>query len=64
MRDILPLQDDINRSRSQISERGAIESRLILGAPQGHQMNLRLLGGMPGVLARIARRSTSPSRSI
>lgn len=50
MRDILPLQDDINRSRSQISERGAIESRLILGAPQNHQMNLRLLGGMPGVL--------------
>lgn len=50
MRDVLPLQDDINRSRSQISERGAIESRLILGAPQNHQMNLRLLGGMPGVL--------------
>jgi hypothetical protein len=50
MRDVLPLQDDINRSRSQMSERGAIESRLILGAPQGHQMNLRLLGGMPGVL--------------
>jgi hypothetical protein len=50
MRDVLPLQDDINRTRSQMSERGAIESRLILGAPQGHQMNLRLLGGMPGVL--------------
>lgn len=50
MRDVLPLQDDINRSRSQMAERGALESRLILGAPQNHQMNLRLLGGMPGVL--------------
>jgi hypothetical protein len=50
LRDILPLQDDINRARSQMAERNAIESRLILGAAQGHQMNVRLLGGMPGVL--------------
>lgn len=50
LRDVLPLQDDINRARSQMAERAAIESRLILGAPQNHQMNVRLLGGMPGVL--------------
>lgn len=50
LRDLIPIQDDINRSRSQMAERAAILSRLIVGAPQGHQMNLQVLGGMPGVL--------------
>ena len=50
LRDLLPLQDDINRTRSQIAERGALLSRLILGAQQGHQISLRVLGGIQGAL--------------
>jgi hypothetical protein len=50
LRDLLPIQDDINRSRSQAAERQAILSRLIFFAPQGHQLNLRLFGGLPAVL--------------
>lgn len=61
VRDLLPLQDDINRARSQMAERNAIESRLILGAQQGHQMNVRLLGGMPGVLLTYRSEAHKPS---
>jgi hypothetical protein len=50
IRDILPIQDDINRTRSHMAEREAIQSRLILHSVQGHQMNLKLLGGLPAVL--------------
>lgn len=60
LRDVLPMQDDINRSRSMMAERLAIESRLILGAPQGHGMNLRLLGGMPGVLLTYRSKDHQP----
>lgn len=60
LRDLLPLQDDINRARSQMAERNAIESRLILGAVQNHQMNVRLLGGMPGVLLTYRSEAHAP----
>lgn len=50
LRDLVPLQDDINRSRSHKAERMAILSRLIFTAPKGHGLNVRTLGGMPGML--------------
>jgi len=50
LRDLLPLQDDINRTRSHKAERVAILSRVLLGAVKGHGMNIKMLGGMPGVL--------------
>lgn len=61
MRDLLPLQDDINRARSMMAERLAIESRLILGAPQNHGINIRLMGGMPGVLLTYRSRDHQPT---
>lgn len=61
MRDILPLQDDINRARSMMAERLAIESRLILGAPQNHGINIRLMGGMPGVLLTYRSKDHQPT---
>jgi hypothetical protein len=60
LRDLIPLQDDINRSRSQMAERQALESRLILGAPQQHGINLRLMGGMPGVLVTYRSKDHQP----
>jgi hypothetical protein len=50
LRDLIPVQDDINRSRSQMAERAAILSRLILGAPMNHGINFRVLTGFPGAL--------------
>jgi hypothetical protein len=50
MRDLIPIQDDINRTRSQMAERGALLSRLLIGAPMNHGLSLRLMAGMPGVL--------------
>lgn len=50
LRDLLPIQDDINRARSHMAEAIAIRSRIVLGAPQNHGLNLRLLSSMPGVL--------------
>lgn len=50
LRDVVPLQDDINRSRSQMAERSALLSRLLLGAPQNHGISFKLMSGMPGVL--------------
>jgi hypothetical protein len=50
LRDLVPLQDDINRTRSHQAEASAIASRLILGAPQGHRVNLQLLAEMPAVM--------------
>jgi hypothetical protein len=61
LRDLVPIQDDVNRSRSHQSERMAILSRLVLTALKGHGMNLRVLGGMPGC-SRRARPSSSRSR--
>lgn len=50
LRDVMPIQDDINRSRSHWAEKEAISSRLILGAPQNHQINVRTMGALPGAL--------------
>jgi hypothetical protein len=50
LRDVTPLQDDINRSRSQMAEKMAVRSRIIFTAVQNNQMNVKTLGGMPGVL--------------
>ncbi len=50
LRDVLPLQDDINRARSHKAERVAILSRVLLTAQKGHGLNLRTLGGMPAML--------------
>jgi hypothetical protein len=61
MRDILPLQDDINRSRSMMAERTALESRLIIGAPQNHGLNIKALGGMPGVLMTYRSKDHQPA---
>jgi hypothetical protein len=60
MRDILPLQDDINRSRSMMAERTALESRLIVGAPQNHSLNIKALGGMPGVMMTYRSKDHKP----
>lgn len=49
-RDIVPLQDDINRTLSTAAEDFQLRSRLLLGAPQNHGLNLRVLGGLPGML--------------
>jgi hypothetical protein len=50
LRDLMPLQDDINRSRSHWAEKEAISSRLILGAPQNHQINVRTMANLPGAM--------------
>lgn len=49
IRDVIPLQDDINRSRSHMAEAVMAASRPLFGAVQNSQMNLRILGKMPGV---------------
>lgn len=49
-RDIIPLQDDVNRTLSTAQEGFALKARMILGAPQNHGINIKLLGAMPGVL--------------
>lgn len=60
LRDLIPLQDDINRTRSQMAERQAILSRMLLWAPQNHQTRLQLLGGLPGVLVTSRSREHKP----
>jgi len=55
LRDLLPLQDDINRSRSQVAESVAIASRVLILADQNAQLNARTMGAMPGVL--VSRRA-------
>ena len=49
-RDIVPLQDDINRTLSTAAEDFQLRSRLLMGAPQNHGLNVRILGGLPGML--------------
>lgn len=50
LRDLIPIQDDINRTRSQMAESVAIRSRVIFGALQNHQINIRTLAQMPGAM--------------
>ncbi|MGE0347318.1 MAG: hypothetical protein AB7N73_14470 [Gemmatimonadales bacterium] len=50
LRDLIPVQDDINRTRSHSAEGIALRDRLILTAPHNHQMRVRALGELPGVL--------------
>ena len=50
LRDIVPIQDDINRSRSHLAEAGMVAARPMIGALQNNQINMKLLGHMPGVL--------------
>lgn len=50
LRDLIPLQDDINRTRSHTAEGIALRDRLILTGPHNHQMRVQTLGDMPGVL--------------
>jgi hypothetical protein len=61
LRDLLPLQDSINRSRSMMAERQAILSRLILHTVQNHQMNIKMLGGLPGVLLTTKTAEAKPT---
>ncbi len=62
LRDVLPLQDDINRSRSHQAEGMMLRSRLLLGAPQGHQMRVAVLGGLPGAFVTYRSREHKPER--
>lgn len=61
LRDLIPLQDDINRSRSTWAEQIALRARLLLGAPDGHNLNFRLLGGLPGTLVTYASEEMKPA---
>lgn len=60
LRDLIPLQDDINRARSTWAEQLAIRARLLLGAPDGHNLNFRLLGGLPGTMVTYASAEFAP----
>jgi hypothetical protein len=60
LRDLVPIQDDLNRSRSHMAERLAILSRLIFTAPKGHGLNLRVLGGMPAMLLETRGQEFTP----
>ena len=61
LRDLVPLQDDINRARSTWAEQIALRARLLLGAPDGHNLNFRLLGGLPGTLVTYASEEFKPA---
>lgn len=61
IRDLLPLQDDINRSRSHKAERVALASRLILTAIKGGNLNFRMLGGMPAALLEVKSQEYVPT---
>jgi hypothetical protein len=60
MRDLVPLQDDINRVRSTAMEAFALRSRLLLWAPQNHGMNFRILSAMAGALVTTRSRESKP----
>jgi hypothetical protein len=60
LRDLIPVQDDINRTRSHQAEASALASRLILGAPQGHRVNLKLMSEMPGVFLTYRTKDHKP----
>jgi hypothetical protein len=60
LRDLIPLQDDINRARSTWAEQLALRARLLLWAPDGHNLNFRLLGGLPGTLCTSASPEFKP----
>ena len=60
LRDVIPLQDDINRSRSMRAERIALQSRLLLWAPANHGMNVKALGGMNGVMVTTRSQAHKP----
>ncbi len=49
-RDVIPMQDDLNRTLSTAQEGFGLKARMILGAPANHGMNVKLLGHMAGVL--------------
>lgn len=59
-RDLIPLQDDINRARSQRAERIALLSRMILWAPANHGINVRALGDMSAALITTRTRDHKP----
>lgn len=60
LRDLIPIQDDINRTRSHQAEAQAVMSRLVMGAPQGHRINLQLMSEMPAVLLTYRSREHKP----
>ena len=60
MRDLVPLQDDINRLRSTAMEAFALRARLLLWAPQNHGMNFRVLSAMSGALVTTRSREQKP----
>ncbi|MFL5912772.1 MAG: hypothetical protein ACJ768_19675 [Gaiellaceae bacterium] len=60
LRDLIPLQDDINRSRSMRAERIGLMSRLLLWAPANHGANVKALGGMNGVLVTTRSQAHKP----
>ena len=60
LRDLIPIQDDINRARSTWAEQLALRARLLLGAPDGHNLNFKLLGGLPGTLVTYASAEFEP----
>lgn len=60
IRDVIPLQDDINRARSHWAESVALRSRFLLGAPQGHSINVKVLGALPGALVTYRSSSHKP----
>jgi hypothetical protein len=49
-RDLVSLQDDINRTLSTAAENFQLRARLLLGAPQNHGLNLRAIAGLSGML--------------
>ena len=60
LRDVIPLQDDINRSRSMRAERIALQSRLMLWAPANHGMSVKAIGGMSGALVTTRSQAHKP----
>lgn len=50
IRDVMPLQDDINRMRSHMAESIALRSRLLLWRAQSADMSIGLLAQLPGAM--------------
>jgi hypothetical protein len=60
-RDVVPLQDDVNRIRATAQEAFALRSRLLLHAPNNAGLNLKILGGFPGMLLQTRSMEQKPT---
>jgi hypothetical protein len=60
LRDIIPLQDDINRMRSHKAESIALRSRFLLWGPDQSGINFKAIGAMPGVFVTTRSKDFKP----